>query len=289
MAKKDRQAVLITGASTGIGRACALHLDHLGFKVFAGYRKDVDADSLRRAASDRLEPVRLDVADSSSIEATVETVRASVGDRGLFALINNAGVVVAAPLEFLSLENLRNQFEVNVVAQISMVQSFLPLLTQGEGRVVMMGSIGGRVAWPFLGPYCASKFALEALTDSLRLEMRKFGIPVTIVEPGNVDTPIWKKSLAEAEQTIAQLPEEAQKRYGSSIDVLKRAVRGVAGKGVPPEKVARTVARLLAARRPGARRLLGWDAKLLVAMRRYLPVRVSDWIILRVLLRDSKR
>ncbi len=159
------RSVLITGASTGIGEACALHLDQLGWRVFAGVRKDADGEALRAKASARLLPVRIDVVDPGSVAAARELVLRELGDRGLDGLVNNAGIAIAAPLEFVPIEDLRRQLEINVIGQIAVTQAFLAPIRKARGRVVNMGSIGGRLATPFLGPYNASKFALEALSD----------------------------------------------------------------------------------------------------------------------------
>src|SRR5436190_20383212 len=188
-------SVVITGASTGIGKTCALRLDRLGFQVFAGVRRTEDGETLKRQASQRLTPITIDVTDSGSIAAAASMVATAVGDAGLQGLVNNAGIAVACPLEFLPISLLSQQLEVNVTGQIDVTQVFLPLLRAGNGRIVNMGSISGRMAYPLLGPYCASKFALEALTASLRMELRPWHIPVSIIEPGAIATPIWSKAL----------------------------------------------------------------------------------------------
>src|SRR5574341_29762 len=178
--------IVITGASTGIGEACALYLDELGYRVFAGVRRPSDGETLKAKASARLTPVVMDVTDVASIDRAVETVKQAVGSVGLAGLVNNAGIGVGGPLEVVPLADLRKQFEVNVIGQVAVTQAFLPLLRQGRGRIVNMGSIAGRVVMPFMGPYSASKFALEALTDAMRLEFQPWGIQVSIVEPGAI-------------------------------------------------------------------------------------------------------
>ena len=186
-------SVVITGASTGIGEACALHLDQLGWRVFAGVRKDSDGEALQRKASPRLMPVRIDVTDAASIAGAREIVARELGDRGLDGLVNNAGVVVAGPLEFVPMDDLRRQLEINVIGQIAVTQAFLSFVRTARGRIVNIGSVSGKMATPFVGPYAASKFAMEALTDALRCELRPWGIQVSIVEPGSIATPIWEK------------------------------------------------------------------------------------------------
>jgi len=274
------KAVVITGASTGIGRACALHLDQLGFQVFAGVRRESDGKALAEQASRRLQAILLDVTSSQMIAGAVEYVSAQVGDRGLAGLVNNAGVAVAAPLEFIPLDELRRQLEVNVVGQIAVTQAFLPLIRQGKGRIVNMSSISGLVATPFLGPYAASKFALEALSDALRRELSPWGIHVALVEPGRIKTPIWEKSLRAADRIAAQLPPEATRKYGSAMDENRRRA-GNETRGAPVEAVARAVAHALTAERPRIRYLVGVDARLGALLARWLPGRILDWLIVR--------
>ena len=184
--------VVVTGASTGIGEAAALHLKELGFEVRAGVRKDEDAERLRAQG---VSPLKLDVTDTSSVAAAA----AEVGEE-VFGLVNNAGVAVSAPVEFVPIDQLRRQLEVNLIGQVAVIQAFLPALRQSHGRIVNISSIGGRIALPLASPYAASKFALEAVSDSLRREVAQFGIEVSLVEPGGVKTPIWKKGTETAER-----------------------------------------------------------------------------------------
>src|SRR2546429_6668900 len=186
----SRGAVLISGASTGIGRACAEHLDGLGFAIFAGVRNQSDADSLRGAGSGRTQPVMLDVTEPESIASALRIVD-EAATAGLSGLVNNAGISVGGPLEFVEIDEWRRGLEVNFIGQVAVTQAALPALRKARGRIVNMTSIGGRLASPFLGPYNASKYALEAVTDSLRLELRQFGVAVAAIEPGAVATPIW--------------------------------------------------------------------------------------------------
>ncbi len=270
---------MVTGASTGIGEVCALHLDKLEFRVFAGVRKEADGDVLRRKASERLMPVLMDVTDAASIASAAQRVGAVVGEAGLAGLVNNAGVVVSGPLEFLPIAELRKQFGVNVIGQIAVTQAFLPLLRKGHGRIVNMGSIAGKVATPFFGPYAASKFAMEALTDALRMELRPWGISVSIVEPGAIATPIWEKSRRAAEEIVRNLPAEAHDLYDRALI----AVREIADRGgkvaIPADSVARAVAHALTAKKPKSRYLVGSDAKFLAALAKFVPDRLRDRLI----------
>ena len=275
-ARGDRGAAVVTGASTGIGRATALHLDRLGFKVFAGVRKAADAESLRAAGSERLEPLTIDVADEASIWAAAQELTERVGESGLAALVNNAGIGVGGPVELLSLEDLRRQLEVNLVAQIGVTQAFLPQIRRATGRIVNMTSVGGRIANPFLGPYHASKWGLEALTDSLRKELRPWGIHVVAVEPGSIDTEIWRKGTEQAEELAAGLPEEGHRLYDDKIPKMLAMARRLASHAIPTDRVAKVVERALTARRPRARYVVGADARALIAAHAVLPARAVD-------------
>jgi NAD(P)-dependent dehydrogenase (short-subunit alcohol dehydrogenase family) len=195
-----RRSILITGTSTGIGQACAARFATLGWRVFAGVRKDEDARSLEEEIGPAVSPVLLDVTDADSINATAGLIESETGDRGLDALVNNAGIVAAGPLEYLPIPELRKQLEVNVVGQLAVTQAVLPLLRRATGRIIMISSISGRVSLPMAGAYGASKFALEALSDALRLELRHWGMHVVLIEPGRIETPIWKTSLERAEK-----------------------------------------------------------------------------------------
>ena len=270
---------MITGASTGIGAACALHLDRLGWRVFAGVRRQADADTLRAQSSPRLTPISLDVTDTVSISTAASAVAGGVGQAGLAGLVNNAGIVVPGPIEFLPLTDLRRQLEINVVGQVAVTQAFLPLIRAGRGRIVNMGSISGRMATPFTGAYAASKFALEALTDALRLELAPWGISVSIVEPGAVATPIWEKSARTAEAMLGSVQPEALVLYAEAIEAVKRTAADAAKRAVDPVDVARIVEHALTAARPRTRYVVGREAKFRAAMALLVPDRVRDNLV----------
>jgi NAD(P)-dependent dehydrogenase (short-subunit alcohol dehydrogenase family) len=274
------RSVVISGSSSGIGRACALALDRAGFRVFAGVRRDADGESLRAAASPRLEPLALDVADPDSVAAAARRVGDATDGR-LAGLVNNAGIVVPGPVEGVALDELRRQLEVNVVAQVAITQALLPLLRAARGRVVLMSSIGGRVSLPHLSPYNASKHALEAIGDSLRQEVRRFGVQVAIIEPGSVATPFWDKGRAEAPKARAAMGPELLALYGDELDRVEAASKRIGAEGVAPERVAEAVVHALTARRPRTRYLVGADAKAQAALRKLLPDRVFDRLIAR--------
>lgn len=273
--------VVITGASSGIGEACAHHLAGLGFNVFAGVRKDADA---QRIAGPRVEPLMIDVADDASVAAAAEQVRGAVAGAGLAGLVNNAGIAVAGPLEFMPLGEFQRQLEVNVTGVLRSTQAMLPLIRQGgRGRIVNISSIGGRVAAPMVGPYAASKFAVEGLSDSLRRELRPWSIHVALIEPGAVATPIWDKSIAAGDQIRAESPPEAEELYGEVIEAIRKQAHKNAVEGVPPQEVAEAVAHALTADKPKTRYLVGRDAKMRGPMAKLMPDRMMDAAIARVL------
>ncbi len=278
------RAVVITGASTGIGAACAVHLDRLGFVVFAGVRKIEDGEALQRqGGANGLIPLILDVTDDGSIQQSRAIVAAHVGTNGLFGLINNAGIAVVGPLEAVPIPDLRRQLEVNLIGQVAVTQTFLPLIRMARGRIVNMGSIAGRAAMPLMGPYSASKFALEAITDALRLEVQQWGIEVSIVEPGAIATPIWDKSGKGATDLEAATTPELRMLYADVITGVRKVVAEAANRAIASEAVAKAVEHALTAARPKTRYLVGADAKFRALMVKLLPDRVSDTVLTWVL------
>lgn len=278
-----RGAVVITGASTGIGRACALDLDSRGFQVFAGVRRDEDADRLRKERPS-IEPVRIDVTDADSIAGARDRVAEAVGGAGLAGLVNNAGIAVPGPLEHLPIDELRRQLEVNLVGQVAVTQAFIPLLRTARGRIVNIGSIGGRVALPMLGPYAASKHAIEGLSDSLRRELRPWGIEVSVVRPGPIATEIWERGSTTAEELLERMP-EAEVHYGPAIAAARASAAQRAKEAVPPSAVAEVVAHALTADKPRTRYLVGRQAKAMAGLRAVLPDRWFDALLDRALRR----
>lgn len=279
----DNRAVVVTGASTGIGAACALQLDRLGFTVFAGVRKSEDGMALQKVGSDRMVPLELDVTDLTTIRKSHAVVLESTRERGLFGLINNAGIAVVGPLEAVPISHLRQQLEVNVIGQVAVTQAFLPLVRQARGRIVNMGSIAGLSTMPLMGPYSASKFALEAITDALRLEVRQWGIHVAIIEPGAIATPIWNKSAIEAAEREAAIETELRTLYKPVVAAVRKVVGEASKRAISPDAVARVVVNALTAPTPKTRYRVGLDAKLRALMVRLLPDRISDrmltWIL----------
>jgi NAD(P)-dependent dehydrogenase (short-subunit alcohol dehydrogenase family) len=268
------RAALVTGASSGIGRASAVRLASSGWRVFGGVRTDADASSLREHG---VEPVVLDVTDPEQISAAA----AAVGPE-LHGLVDNAGIAVAAPLELVPLDELRRQLEVNVVGQVAVLQAVLPALRRVHGRVVLMGSIGGRSALPFLGPYAASKHALEAFADVLRVELGPWGMAVSIVEPASVKTAIWTKGASHADALREGIGADAAALYAERMQRF-RAVALKRGPGIDPDVVASAVEHALTASRPKARYVVGRDAHLRAWIER-LPTRLRDRVLTRALI-----
>ena len=281
------RSLLITGASTGIGRACALAFDREGWTVFAGVRREADGVSLAAEASPRLQWLILDVTDPSHLESARNSVDRALGGRGLDALVNNAGVAIAAPVEFVSRDDLRSQFEVNVVGLVGVTQAFLPLLRRARGRIVNIGSIAGRVTTPLMSPYCASKHAVEAITDALRLELQPWGIEVSVIEPGVVATPIWDKGTAHLQQRLATMPAVALELYAPLIAAFRAILRRTPGGAMSTDTVVRAVRHALDSRRPRPRYVVGRVAKVRLLLQTILPRRWMDGIIHRFLRREA--
>lgn len=257
--------------------------------MLAGVRDPAVGEELVGAASaaGRVVSLTLDVTDAEQIAAAVQTVDEEAGQGGgpgsgrLDALVNNAGIAVGGPLELVPLEDLRRQFEVNVLGQVAVTQAMLPALRRAQGRIVFVSSIGGRVAMAFTAPYAASKHAVEAIGDALRVELRSSNVQVALVEPGSVATPIWDKGVAEAEQT--SIPQGLQEEYGHVPAAMSKVLEDTGRRGISPRKVAETIEWALTARRMKARYLVGRDAKAMLLTRRLLPDLVFDRVARRAL------
>jgi NAD(P)-dependent dehydrogenase (short-subunit alcohol dehydrogenase family) len=269
-----RPSVVITGAGSGIGATTALHLDRLGWQVFAGVHDAADGEVLARQASDRLEAFEVDVTEESSVETFFTEIEERLDPPGLTALVNNAGVGVAGPLETLPMDELRHQLEVNVVGPVRVTQHALPLLrrnmSESRGRVVFVGSMGGLVAVPLAGPYHASKYAIEAIGDVWRQELAPDGIHVSIVEPGPISTPLWAK----AARTLDALP--PNERYQKRVDAFKDTLRRQSKEGASPQSIAELIEHAVSAERPKTRYAAGIAARVVPKVRRLLPDRLFD-------------
>jgi NAD(P)-dependent dehydrogenase (short-subunit alcohol dehydrogenase family) len=269
--------VLVTGASTGIGEATVLHLKTLGFDAIGAVRKDEDAERLEGRG---VRTVRIDVTNAEQIAAA----RDELGDAPLAGLVNNAGIAVAAPLEFLPIDQLRQQLEINVIGQAAVTQAFLPALRRARGRIVNVSSIGGRVALPLLSPYSTSKFGLEGMSDSLRRELRRHGVEVILIEPGGVKTPIWAKGRERAAEMLGEMPPEAEQLYGAMVAKVRSETAKIeTERGMEPREVAEVIGTALTVDRPRTRYVVGKDAKLRARMAGVLPDRVMDRLIGRAL------
>lgn len=268
--------VLITGASTGIGAACAIRLAAAGMHVYAGVREDAAGAALRAQNAALITPLHLDVTNADSIATAVATLDAQLGDAGLNGLINNAGIAIGGPLEVLPMNEIRRQFDVNVFGALAVTQAFLPQLRRARGRIVNMGSIAGRIALPFLGPYCMSKSALRAMTHALRLEVDAWGIDVALVEPGAIATPIWKKSNAAADVMQATLQNDTLAHYSRHLEGIRRVIAKAEEQAISADAVARAVEHALTAAHPKTEYLVGNDARMRAAINAVLPQFLQD-------------
>lgn len=274
------KAVLITGTSSGIGRATSLQLDRLGFHVFATVRKPADGEALCAEASPRLTPLLLDVTDEAAIAQAEKQVRQAVGEDGLYGLVNNAGYGFTSPVEFLPVEAYRELYEVLVVGPLLMIQAFLPLLRQAHGRIVNVGSVATLVVAPFHGPYTSSKLALRGLSDALRLELRPFQVDVSYIVCGSVNTPIWAGRTALEQQMSEGRSSEAETLYGPAYQRLQDYFQQLGDNGLPAEVPAQAIVKALTTRRPKSRYYVGADALLYRFAGRLLPGRLRDWVVM---------
>jgi NAD(P)-dependent dehydrogenase (short-subunit alcohol dehydrogenase family) len=280
--------VLITGASTGIGEATSLRLARGGWTVLAGVRDAAAGERLAENADapGRVVPVMLDVTEPEQIADAAARVDAESNGMGggsgrLDALVNNAGVGYGGPVELVTADEWRKQFDVNVVGAVAVTQALLPALRGARGRIVFTSSIGGRIATPFIAPYAASKHALEAVGDALRIELATSNVRVALVEPGSVATPIWDKSRAEAQRLA--IPQELSAFYGKVPDAMGKVIEETARRGIPPDEVAKVIERALTEPRMKARYVVGRDARVQLLIRRLLPDLVFDRVIRRFL------
>lgn len=266
---------LVTGASTGIGRACVDELVRGGAHVWATVRGDADEEALRRDHPERVSVLRMDVTDPASVRAAGERVCAA---GPLHGLVNNAGVAVASPLEHVPMEAFGRQIQVNLIGQLAVTQAMLPALRLaaqqgGRARIVLVGSIGGRIAGPMLGPYHVSKFGLVGLADTLRAELAPSGIRVVLVEPGAIATPIWSRAAAAGEELLGRMPEAGQQRYAAQIATARASAERSARRGIPARRAAQVIVRALTAGNPRPRYLVGVDAHVASVVAR-LPYRL---------------
>lgn len=281
MVTTGRGRVIVTGASTGIGEATALRLRDLGFSVLAGVRREEDAARLRDHG---FAAMRLDV----TVDEQIAAARAQVGDQPLAGLINNAGITCSGPLEFVSVQDMRQQLEVNVIGQLAVTQAFIAGLRAGRGRIVNVGSIAGLLATPMIGPYVTSKFALEGMTDVLRRELLQQGIDVVMVEPGSIKTPLMSKTTQELERVRRDGSPELALRYGAMIrTAIEHTAKIDRHTGLDPSVVAKVIGKALTVRRPRSRYLVGREAVAAAMVAKFVPDRVVDRFLLRLIVSDE--
>ena len=275
----NEQAIVITGSSTGIGKATALHLDRLGFKVFAGVRKETDAQALKQEASNKLRPIFLDVTDGDSVAAAVDTVAKETGGE-LYGLVNNAGVSLNGPLELVPTSEIKQLMDVNVLGLLAVTKAFLPLLRQNKGRIINISSGHGLLAIPDKSVYAASKFAVQAITDSLRVELRPFDVSVSSIVVGKVDTAVLGKIIADRDKMIEAAPAEVVKLYSPLDEFFNKEVKELPG--IPAIEVGKVVAQALTTEKPKAQYLIGPGAKKMKNLAR-LPVGLRDWLMVKAI------
>ena len=281
----ENKAILITGSSTGIGKACTLHLDKLGFKIYAGVRKQTDGDILKEKASDKLSPIILDVTDSESIE-NAATIIERENDGDLFGLINNAGIGLSGVVEVTPVDEIRKLMEVNVIGLLALTKAMIPLLREGKGRIINIGSPSGLIALPGISVYAASKFAVRAITDSLRVELKSFGVKVILISPGPTESEIWEKGKAYKKEMRKSVKPEIAEHYiifAKFGDKIEKEL-----KTMPADVVAKAVTNALTSAKPKLFYNVGSDAKG-AAFFTKLPKRLTDWIILKKINSISKK
>ncbi|MEU5273394.1 SDR family oxidoreductase [Streptomyces hygroscopicus] len=269
-----RKLVVVTGASTGMGASAARELARQGFHVLAGVRRDRDADAIR---STGIEPVILDITKSEQVEALA--ARVADDPRALHALVNNAGIQVNAPVEALPMTEWRRVFEVNLFGHIAVTQALLPALLRGKGRVINISSIGGKFAMATYGAYAGTKFALEAVSDSLRREVGPLGVQVVVVEPGGIRTEMAARGIATANQLAAQMTPAQKERYGSLVQANNKLMASGTASGLTADAAARVIAKAVTARRPRTRYTAGRDAALIMRLGRMLSDRTLDRVL----------
>jgi NAD(P)-dependent dehydrogenase (short-subunit alcohol dehydrogenase family) len=253
------KSIFVSGASTGIGYCCVQTLAELGHQVFASFRQPEDGKALGKLHP-AIVPIPLEITSTASIAKALSLIKHQLNGHGLDGLVNNAGIVISGPLELIPINDWRHQFDVNLIGQIEVIQTFLPLLRPTRGRIVNMGSVAGINALPFVSPYSASKFALAAITDALRVELKPWGIHVALIEPGSVATPIWRKAQKAADANEEGLPDTQRLLYAQALAQIRKATEKSASRGIPPEIVANAVVHALTDSHPKTRYTLGAKA-----------------------------
>ena len=274
------KSILISGCSTGVGRATALLFSSKGYKVFAGVRKDADAESLRQSdPAGNIEPVMLDITNQSQLDVVVANLDAQLADSGLTALVNNAGIAEGGPLEFIDPDVIRKVFEVNTMGPVILTQRFLPLIRRAKGRIITVGSFSGKVSTPMGGAYSISKYGIEAFNDALRRELAPFGIHVSLLEPGAIATPMLQNAPAKAKKGMQELPEQAREYYRSAFEGFVRYFAQMNENAISPDEAAKVIEHAVESLKPKTRYLVTKDAKLANFMNWILPDRWFDALV----------
>jgi NAD(P)-dependent dehydrogenase (short-subunit alcohol dehydrogenase family) len=271
-----QELAVITGTSTGIGAATARELARRGFHVLAGVRRDRDADAIRGPG---IEPLIIDITNPDHIQALATRVHEDPQGRAVRALVNNAGIGVNAPVEAFAIDEWRRLFEVNLFGHVAVTQALLPALIRSKGRVVNISSVGGKIAMATYGPYAGTKFALEAVSDSLRRELAPFGVQVVVVEPGAVRTEMPGRAMATAHELASAMTPEQSQRYGGLVQAINAQTASHTKSGLPAEAAAKVIAKAITARKPRTRYTIGRDAALITRLARFLPDRTLDRVI----------
>ena len=271
---------MVTGASSGVGRATALLVSRHGYQIVAAVRREVDGQALAREAPGPVHAVIMDLRDQSSIEEAVRTAADIVGDAGLDGLVNSAGMLHFGPMEHFPRARWADQYDVNLFGTVALTRAMLPLIRRAGGRIINIGAVGGGVMLPFYGAIASSKIALEAVNDGLRRELSPWGIHVSIIEPGGIDTPANDKMRESVREHMAELEPLGRERYGRSMEAFSRWADQMHKHNLTPEQVARVVLRALLARCPRTRYRLGWDSFGVALLTWLLPDRLFDKVIL---------
>ncbi len=274
---ENKQAILITGTSTGIGKSCALQLDKAGFKIYAGVRKQADGDNLKKMASDKLIPIILDVTDENSINKAASIIEKDTGHE-LYGLVNNAGIGLGGALEVTPVDEIKKLMDINIIGLLAVTQAFIPMLRKSKGRIVNIGSTSSMLAFPGASAYCASKFAVRAITDSLRIELKPFDMKVILVAPGAIESEIWAKGKAYKEKLRKTISPEISQLYAPLIKFGKKINDEM--KKIPADEVAKDVAHAFTSAKPKSYYIVGKDAKGAAKAAKF-PKGLLDWIIMK--------
>jgi NAD(P)-dependent dehydrogenase (short-subunit alcohol dehydrogenase family) len=281
------RTVLVTGASTGIGRAACLDLAARGWRVFGSVRREQDAGAFAAATpagSIAMTPLRFDVTDRAAIDQAKDELQDMLQGERLHALVNNAGVAIGGPLAYLPMADFERQIAINLTGVLHCTQAFLPLMRGGPSRLVQVSSIAGKVGFPLLGPYHASKHGLEGMSDCLRMELKHLGVDVVLIEPGPVKSQVWQTAKSHAAEAEKRLPAQAREDFGRMMTQVAKAAAKSEQNGVPAQECAKVIRRALESSRPRTRYVVGRPGKLLLFLRRwFLSDRMTDRMVLKSL------